>query len=126
MYTFLTKDDYNLHTADGSWGVYHDDDQNHSIFGSESNPQSRLMQFTGKCDKKGKEIYEGDILSSTVLNEFGSSTAINLAVIWCDHEGNWAVTRTPDDLESEHFIMGGKVVEDEVIGNIYQNRDLLK
>lgn len=85
-----------------------------------------LMQFTGLFDKKGKEIYEGDVFEFPEKNEFGSMTKIKLAVMWCDHEGNWALSRTPEDPENPHYIMSGQVRKREVIGNIYENPELIK
>lgn len=79
----------------------------------------KLMQFTGLCDRNGKEIYEGDIVEVTgtpyyakrgqvVFNgkEYGLLDANNgfcADFVWED----W-----------ERFF--------EVIGNIYENPELLK
>ncbi len=93
-----------------------------------------LMQFTGLHDKNGKEIYEGDVLSATCRNFSGTCT-----VEWVqepvryDHEhpyeglngfvqwGKWSQKAIGGGLtpamQEGHF---------EIIGNIYENPELLK
>jgi uncharacterized phage protein (TIGR01671 family) len=86
-----------------------------------------LMQFTGLTDKNGKEIYEGDI----VEDFFGRI----MQVQWWNYRLCWvAITETnfhhadlfdwvDYDYEKEEKRSTARV---EVIGNIYENPDLLK
>ncbi len=81
----------------------------------------KLMQFTGLHDKNGKEIWEGDILDGgreVKLGEFYAYLENGLG-------GGYHITgfyyKNADDIcvpvEGRH---------DEVLGNIYENPELLK
>jgi len=73
-----------------------------------------LMQYTGLKDKKGKEIYEGDIVKIKHRDYLG-------IIKWRDcgfyiDEGK---------KQKKNYILNITSV-DEVIGNIYENKELLK
>ncbi len=70
-----------------------------------------LMQFTGLHDKNGKEIYEGDIV------DFGNK--IQYEVEWSPENAMFHL-KGPNDIYSLIFN------ECEVIGNIYENPELIK
>lgn len=70
-----------------------------------------LMQYTGLDDKNGKEIYEGDI--AKYENMIGKIMFFNGSFILSDLE------------ETEEWELGVINAEIEVIGNIYENRELL-
>lgn len=80
----------------------------------EHREKSVIMQFTGFKDKKGKEIYEGDILRvwNGRLGVIKSSDRICGFVIKILHS------------EGE-FMTHESFTNSEVIGNIYENKDLL-
>lgn len=77
-----------------------------------------LMQYTGLKDKNGKEIYEGDIL----LYDSGSKTSV--------FYNNGAFVRSYGNsnmyLLYDSFIEDGCLYNYEVIGNIYENPELLE
>lgn len=72
-----------------------------------------LMQFTGLLDKNGKLIYEGDIVKAIDVSS---------AVEWAD-EGYWMICR-PGTADID--LLGNHISVCEVIGNIYENPELLK
>ena len=78
----------------------------------------KIMQFTGLFDKNGKEIYEGDIVSNfnvPCVVEFGTQD------IGHDWQGVGFYCRERDGGQANIF--GGNEIE--VIGNIYENPELL-
>lgn len=78
-----------------------------------------FMQYTGLKDKNGKEIYEGDIVewSGFKMEIFwGEDIGIGYGFCW----------RPCGDNRYYHESMTGFIDEYEVIGNIYENQDLLK
>lgn len=95
-----------------------------------------LMQFTGLTDKNGKEIYEGDIVKMEVHYRYKLSEKqpwgppVKVPVY-----SNYVVEYRQKDLyaglyfirlddEPRYYEMGSD--EKEVIGNIYENPELIK
>lgn len=84
-----------------------------------------LMQFTGLKDKDGKEIYEGDIVRYANSMESGTGViepffeTANLHCRWYKQK-----TSSPSIFTSIDYL--GCPQELEVIGNIYENGDLIK
>jgi len=70
-----------------------------------------LMQYTGLKDKDGFEIYEGDIIKRL---SYTKPFIVEFIL------GSFVLTGDTDTLD---FIQTKKV---EVIGNIYENKELLK
>ena len=79
-----------------------------------------LMQFTGLTDKNGREIYEGDIFQEKTKNPKTGKRVPSWCVVW------------KDGMFTDEF--GDKTLgellryslEIEVLGNIYENPELLK
>jgi uncharacterized phage protein (TIGR01671 family) len=93
-----------------------------------------LMQYTGLRDKNGTEIYEGDILlvTSEIYTNFGKIPTGKFSkeyceVIWKDDGWGYKVLRSDHTIEGTE-IKGLKVTTKyaEVIGNIFQDGDLLR
>lgn len=110
------------------WEVFsHFTGKPETLVASFENSEARLMQFTGLKDKTDKDIYEGDIVK------------INLPM-----GGFWAVTTEKTGQVKYESDYGGFIIEweysknqhhknldcdlaftSEVIGNIYENKNLL-
>ena len=76
-----------------------------------------LMQSTGLKDKNGVEIYEGDILlGHCVYPECNVFEFKLIGEVYYSSRGTW---------DCYSYILGGFNEQVEVIGNIYENADLL-
>lgn len=81
-----------------------------------------LMQYTGLKDKDNKEIYEGDILKVNKLTfENSGSLPENLVVKF--YNGMFQLFRGDEYLYGLHLMY---IEDGEVIGNIYENQNLIK
>jgi uncharacterized phage protein (TIGR01671 family) len=75
-----------------------------------------LMQYTGLKDKNGKKIYEGDIFDGGVV------------VAWNNGMSGYYVTKNGEGfhLSHEQHVLNGRIKHREVIGNIYENPELME
>lgn len=84
-----------------------------------------IGQFTGFRDCKGKEIYEGDILSFTVFDAFGGDRQHRGTVRYCGSRFMiWLSLDGEDCLDLDWVIEQDD--ELEIIGNIYDNPELIE
>lgn len=84
-------------------------------------PAWELMQFTGLTDKNGKEIYEGDIVTHNIYTKASGRTEKSEpnAVYWNEETCGFETNK-------EGSYRAGMFYEEyEVIGNIYENPELL-
>lgn len=77
-----------------------------------------LMQSTGMFDKNGVEIWEGDIVLTTRLIDY---TYKNFKGVVKMLEGCWLI-----DTGTDAVYLWSEIEENEVIGNIYENPELLE
>lgn len=102
---FVTKSEVYIKACDGSLWDYDDGNLWSAI--------AKIQQFTGLLDKNGVEIYEGDILSYEGIHKVGDGISIVSF-----EDGSFMID---EDIASKDW-----AVEHKVIGNIFENSELLK
>ena len=86
-----------------------------------------LMQFTGLFDKNGNEIFEDDIVKTTIFfgraDESGGFYEYEKELIGIvkQLEGTWVI-----DTEKGAVYLWSDIDENEVLGNIWDNLELLE
>lgn len=112
-FRFYYKRDYMGQKADtiGFGGSINLNDEGHSC--KMETDDYVIMQYTGLKDKNGVDIYEGDILKNM--------DGYYYEVVW--DSGSFLVKRSK--IETDYNFIASKNYF-EIIGNIYQNKELLK
>lgn len=80
------------------------------------------LEFTGMVDRNGTEIYEGDICYAHKSNSYLDG---NYVVAWHDTKGRWYYKNQPEYKDLYQVGCAGNL-KCEVIGNIFDNPELLK
>lgn len=85
-----------------------------------------LQQYTGLIDKKGVKIYEGDIVIETVHYP-DIKESIEYRIVEQDTiNPSFMMVSINNELNVEYDFIKCGLTEIEVIGNIYENKDLLE
>jgi uncharacterized phage protein (TIGR01671 family) len=103
-------------TNSGFYADYREFDDGNSLFDYEY----ELMQYTGLKDKNGKKIYEGDIVKGKAY-EFSDCPRIIGEVIY-----DYCEYKVKSRREKTSWLKAELNTIYEVIGNIYENPELVK
>lgn len=85
------------------------------------NNDLNLMQSTGLKDKNGQEIFEGDVVRQ-VRTQPTTENEVIIGVVTMI-EGAWLIMNDNEQLASK---LWSETDENEIIGNIYENLELLE
>lgn len=102
-----------LRTDDGVF-IIQNHVPNHRLQNYEVSSET-VCQYTGLTDKDGRKIFEGDIVKDTSLHTIGK-------VFYWEYEGRFAFDDVNDDAQ---FYTGDMWEDCEIIGNIFDNPELL-
>ena len=103
-----------------SWEEMKDTQMND--FFSNHNKRYKLMQYTGLKDKNGMEVYEGDIVREQ-RKRFKDK---HFVAKWNNGIGSYTFKPVDKSATSWPCFNIGTVENLEVVGNIYENPELLK
>lgn len=82
-----------------------------------------LSQYVGRKDRSGVKIFTGDIIEDDFSNEFGSFTKGRGAVSFCSDCLRFVMDgKHKTETENDHYSIESEGI---VIGNIYQNPELI-
>lgn len=117
--------------AEGQWVIFDDEDGGKSGLWEHDISEDyelELMQFTGLLDRNNREIWEGDIVQIHFYHDPDYEKVIGF-IKWIESLLGFSIYVKTGNLFSVDFKTGGDFGNKravEVIGNIYENPELLE
>ncbi|MDM7525448.1 YopX family protein [Lacticaseibacillus paracasei] len=121
--TYVTSEDYDQNPSNTEWFILWDEMTdwclpNRHLQGS-VDPKS-IGEYTGLHDKNGRSIYEGDIVCTGKDNIGDPDPMIGQVIM---REGSWLIE---NDKKQEAVDLFSEITSREVIGNIFEEKQLLE
>ncbi len=90
--------------------------------------EDSVGQFTGLKDRRGQEVYEGDVVFWIAKDARGRGRGEQGAIIWDEHTMSWAILRDKPCADGRPCIISRPFDRQhlEVVGNIFDNPELIK
>lgn len=118
---------YPLRNAGGTYVTCYDGSKWYDL----SKKYIELMQYIDQIDKNGKDVYEGDIVAVRDyigINGEGYGDKYYASIMWDEANAGFElfeIDRMKGDAIRDEFDINENHCELEVIGNIYENEDLI-
>ncbi|MEN2365620.1 YopX family protein [Lacticaseibacillus paracasei] len=121
--TYVTSEDYDQNPSNTEWFILWDEMTdwclpNRHLQGS-VDPKS-IGEYVGLHDKNGREIYEGDIVRTGEDNIGDPEPMIGQVIM---REGSWLIE---NEKKQEAVELFSEITSREVIGNIFEDKQLLE
>jgi len=84
-----------------------------------------VQQFTGAKDRRGVEIYQGDILLFEMPEVDGSFYRVRFQVVWCDFNNGWALAQQNGKSLQHTGWKFYQADDSTVVGNVFETPNLL-